>query len=128
MARPRESFSGAGVSSYSAVLRPSRFPIGTLPRPPFLRSALGGGWPALTSQIIGDAAAGPSLLGVSTTLTLTPPDDRGREILVQLEAGTTPFRWSDRTGARSYWINAQGAPPDGYEAALDRLAPAGAIT
>ena len=32
------------------------------------------------------AAAGPSLPGVSTTLTLTPLDDRGREILDQLEA------------------------------------------
>jgi hypothetical protein len=61
---------------------------------------------------------------VSTTLTLTPLDDRGREILDRLEASATPaFRWSDRTGARSYWINAQGAPADGYEAALERLAP-----
>ena len=38
-------------------------------------------------------------------------------------SSTPPFRWSDRTGARSYWINADGAPTDGYEAALDRLAP-----
>ena len=61
---------------------------------------------------------------MSTTLTLTPRDDRGREILDQLEAGSmAPFRWSERTGERSYWINAQGAPADGYEAALDRLAP-----
>jgi hypothetical protein len=61
---------------------------------------------------------------VSTTLALTPLDDRGREILDQLEADATPpFRWSERTGARSYWMNAQGAPPDGYEAALDRIAP-----
>ena len=61
---------------------------------------------------------------MSTTLTLTPLDDRGREILDQLEADAPPpFRWSERTGARSYWINADGAPADGYEAALDRLAP-----
>jgi hypothetical protein len=61
---------------------------------------------------------------MSTTLTLTPRDDCGREILDQFEADATPpFRWSERTGARSYWINAQGAPPDGYEAALDRLEP-----
>ncbi len=61
---------------------------------------------------------------MSTTVTLTPLDDRGREILDELEAiATPPFRWSDRTGARSYWINADGAPADGYEAALDRLAP-----
>jgi hypothetical protein len=60
---------------------------------------------------------------VSTTVTLIPLDDRGREI-DQLEA-TAPaaFRWSDRTGARSYWINADGVPADGYEAELDRLAP-----
>jgi hypothetical protein len=61
---------------------------------------------------------------VSTTVTFTPLDDRGREILDQLEARTTPaFRWSDRTGARSYWINVEGAPTDGYEAELDRLEP-----
>jgi hypothetical protein len=36
---------------------------------------------------------------VTTTLTLTPLDARGREILDQLEASTTPaFRWNDRTG------------------------------
>ena len=80
--------------------------------------------PHLIPHEIGDAAAGPSLPGVSTTLTLTPLDGRGREILDQLEAGTTPpFRLYDRTGARSYWINADGAPTDGYDAALDRLAP-----
>ena len=60
---------------------------------------------------------------MSTTLTLTPRDDRGREILDQLEASSTPpFRTSERTGERSYWINADTAPADGYEAALDRLA------
>jgi len=46
------------------------------------------------------------------------------EILDRLEVDAPPpFGWSERTGERSYWINAQGAPPDGYEAALDRLAP-----
>ena len=61
---------------------------------------------------------------MSTTLSVTPLDDRGREILDRLEASATPpFRWNDRTGARSYWTNAQGAPTEGYEAALDRLAP-----
>ena len=81
-------------------------------------------WPALASQRTGDAVPGPNLPGVSTTLTLTPLDDRGREILNRFEAGaTTPFRYSDRTGARSYWINADGVPADGYEAELDRLAP-----
>ena len=51
----------------------------------------------------GGTGQGPSLPGVSTTLTLTPLDDRGREILDQLEASTTlPFRLNDRTGARSY--------------------------
>ena len=51
-------------------------------------------------------------------------DERGTEILDELEADSVPpFRWSLDTGARSYWINAQGAPQDGYLAALDRLAP-----
>jgi hypothetical protein len=37
---------------------------------------------------------------------------------------TPPFRWSVRTGERTYWTNAQGAPEEGtYAAALDRLAP-----
>ena len=63
------------------------------------------------------AAAGPSLPGVSTTVTLTPRDNRGREILDQLEASSIPpFRYNDRTGARSYWTNAQEAPTGGYEA------------
>ena len=63
-------------------------------------------------------------LAVSTTVTLTPLTDRGREILDQLEAEATPaFRWSERTGARSSWINAVAAPPEGYEAALERIAP-----
>ena len=79
---------------------------------------------ASNPRIRASAAAGRSLPGVSTTVKLTPLDDRGRELLDRLEAGTTPpFRWDDRTGARSYWINADGAPTDGYEAALDRLAP-----
>ena len=61
---------------------------------------------------------------MSTTLTLTPLDDRGREILDQFESGAAqPFRSDRRTGARAYWRNAPGAPVDGYEAALDRLAP-----
>ncbi len=78
----------------------------------------------------GGTGQGPSLPrrvddpDVSTTLTLTPLDGRGREILDRLETSSTlPFRLNDLTGARSYWINADGAP-DGYEAApLDRLAP-----
>ena len=61
---------------------------------------------------------------MSTTLTFTPFDDRGREILDRLEqTSTPPFRTNLGTGARSYWRNAQGAPSDGYEAALDGLAP-----
>lgn len=61
---------------------------------------------------------------MSTTLTIVPLDDRGVELLDRLEVeATPPFRWDLDTGARSYWINAQGAPADGYEAALERLAP-----
>jgi hypothetical protein len=63
---------------------------------------------------------------MSTTLTLTPLDDRGTEILDQLKAASIPpFQWDGRTGARCYWINAQGAPVDGYEAALSRIQPDG---
>jgi hypothetical protein len=75
-------------------------------------------------QRTGDAVSGPSLLGVSTTLTLTPLNDRGRELLDQLDASATPpFRYNDRTGARSYWRSADGVPSGGYEAELDRLEP-----
>jgi len=48
----------------------------------------------------------------------------GTEILDELEGiGPPAFRWDLDTGARSYWENAQGAPQDGYPAALDRLDP-----
>jgi hypothetical protein len=61
---------------------------------------------------------------VSTTLILTPLDDRGIEILNALEAeATLSFRTNLNTGVRSHWVNAQGVPPDGYEAALERLSP-----
>jgi hypothetical protein len=60
---------------------------------------------------------------VATVARRVDHGDRGRAILDQLEADAPPpFRWSERTGARSYWVNAQGAPSAGYEAALDRLA------
>jgi hypothetical protein len=54
----------------------------------------------------------------------TPPlDDRGREILDLLEAvAPPPFKWSYETGARSFWVNAQGTPAGGYESALDEIA------
>ena len=72
----------------------------------------------------GGAAAGSSLPDVSTTVTLIPLDNLGRRILDRLDANTVPpYRWNHKTGARSYWINADGAPADGYEAELDRLAP-----
>ena len=56
---------------------------------------------------------------------MVPGDDvRGRQVRARvLDGFPAPFRWSERTGERSYWINAQGAPADGYEAALERLAP-----
>ena len=57
---------------------------------------------------------------MSTTLTFKPLTDRGLEILDRLEKTSTPaFRTDLGTGARSYWRNAQGAPSDGYEAALE---------
>jgi len=40
---------------------------------------------------------------VTTTLTLTPSDKRGKQILDDLEAESfPPFRWNLNTGARSY--------------------------
>ena len=70
------------------------------------------------------AARGPTLPDVSTTVTLIPLDDLGRRILDRLEQSAPPaYRWNHPTGARSYWTNADGAPADGYEAELDRLAP-----
>src|SRR4051812_41528821 len=46
---------------------------------------------------------------VKATLTLTPLDARGTEILGELErTAPPPFQWDGRTGGRSYWINAQG--------------------
>jgi hypothetical protein len=61
---------------------------------------------------------------VTTTATFTPRDDRGVELLDELEREAPPaFRWNLSTGARSYWTNAQGAPSDGYQAALDLLDP-----
>ena len=66
---------------------------------------------------------------MSTTATFTPRDDRGVELLDELEReAPAPFRLNLDTGARSYWIHADSAPPDGYEAALERLAPTGAST
>jgi hypothetical protein len=60
---------------------------------------------------------------MSTEATFAPTDERGSEILDAMEAESiSPFRWHIETDARSYWINAQGAPADGFEALLDRLA------
>ena len=36
---------------------------------------------------------------------------------------TPAFLWKLTTGQRSYSVNAVGAPSDGYEAALTRIAP-----
>ena len=60
----------------------------------------------------------------TTTVTIRPLDERGIEILDALDANTTPaFRWNLTTGQRSYSLNAAGAPSDGYEAVLTRIAP-----
>lgn len=58
---------------------------------------------------------------VSSTLILTPKDDRGIAILDELERETpAPFRVNTRTGARSYWRNADFAPPS-FREILDRI-------
>lgn len=56
-----------------------------------------------------------------STLILTPRDDRGVEILDEMERETpAPFRWNDRTGARSYALRGDFAPPS-WRDVLDRL-------
>lgn len=58
----------------------------------------------------------------STTLVLTPLDDRGVQILDALDELTMPFARNLKTGARSYWVNADQAPPD-FNAALAEIDP-----
>jgi hypothetical protein len=60
---------------------------------------------------------------MSPKLTLTPLDHREREILDQLKAGATRrFGETLGPGRAATGSTPRGAPADGYEAALDRLA------
>jgi len=62
----------------------------------------------------------PSSNGYPTT----PPGRHIQKARLLVRRGLAQVRdWDLRTGARSDWINAQGAPQDGYPAALNRLAP-----
>jgi len=66
----------------------------------------------------------PSRVGgvPSTTLTHTRRDDRGREILELLETvAPAAFRWTFKTGARSYWTGAPDVPGGGYGVALEMV-------
>jgi hypothetical protein len=58
---------------------------------------------------------------MSTTVTLRPLDGQGVALLDELEPARR--RRSGRTSApaRPYWMNAHGAPQDGYPAALELL-------
>jgi hypothetical protein len=59
----------------------------------------------------------------TTTIVLTPRDDRGREILDLLEAvAPPPFKWSYQTGGALLLGEAQDTPAGGYESALDEIA------
>jgi hypothetical protein len=55
---------------------------------------------------------------------LTPLTHRGRELLDELETktGLRPFKTSDASGAKTYYLPAS-ANVDGFQAALDRIAP-----
>jgi hypothetical protein len=55
---------------------------------------------------------------------LTPLTQRGRKLLDELEAktGLLPFKTSDASGGRAYYLQAS-ANVDGFQAALDRIEP-----
>jgi hypothetical protein len=55
---------------------------------------------------------------------LTPLTRRGQELLDEVErkTGLLPFKTSDASGARSYYLPAS-ANVDGFQAALDRIEP-----
>jgi hypothetical protein len=55
---------------------------------------------------------------------LTPLTQRGRNLLDKLErsTGLLPFKTSDASGARRYYL-AGWANVDGFQAALDRIEP-----
>jgi hypothetical protein len=55
---------------------------------------------------------------------LTPLTHRGRELLDELESktGLLPFKINDASGAKTYYLQAS-ANVDGFQAALDRIAP-----
>jgi hypothetical protein len=55
---------------------------------------------------------------------LTPLTRRGQELLDEVErkTGLLPFKTSDASGAKSYYLPAS-ANVDGFQAALDRIEP-----
>jgi hypothetical protein len=55
---------------------------------------------------------------------LTPLTHRGRQLLNELEAktGMVPFKASDASGAKTYYLQAS-ANVDGFQAALERIEP-----
>jgi hypothetical protein len=55
---------------------------------------------------------------------LTPLTHRGRELLDELatKTGLLPFKTSDASGAKTYYLPAS-ANVDGFQAALDRIEP-----
>jgi hypothetical protein len=53
----------------------------------------------------------------------TPLDDRGREILDELEQQTHlgPYRTKEQTGERDYSVIADGLDVEGFDPVLDRI-------
>jgi hypothetical protein len=60
---------------------------------------------------------------MAAEIQLVPHDDRGLELLDELERQTEerPFKTNTRTGARTYYL--QSAGTDGFDAMLDRIEP-----
>lgn len=60
---------------------------------------------------------------MAAQITLQPHDDRGREILDELEqeTGELPFRTNNATGSREYYLNAQDVDTSGFDPMLDRI-------
>jgi hypothetical protein len=60
---------------------------------------------------------------MAAVIELVPDDERGTELLDELERRTQelPYKTNTRTGARTYSL--QSADTDGFDAILDRIDP-----
>ena len=72
-----------------------------------------------------DRAAGELSTPMSPEIRFIAHDDRGRELLYQLEAetGALPLRTDDRTGERAYALDSTSPGTEEFDAVLNRLDP-----